>query len=134
MIKRIHHINFIVRDLAQAAARFGQLLGVTPGAVESLPHRGVQLVRFKLAEVWLVLVQPVDPESVPGRYLAQRGEGFFLLSCEVDSLEVSARELLAHGLGALQDEARQGLDGWRLLDLDPAEFFGINIQLLETGQ
>lgn len=134
MIKRVHHINFIVRDLSQAAARFGQLLGVPPGAVESLPQRGVELVRFKLAEVWLVLLQPIDPASVAGRYLAQRGEGFFLLSCEVDSLEASARELVTNGLGALQDEARQGLDGWRLLDLDPAEFFGINIQLLETGQ
>ncbi len=134
MIKRIHHINFIVRDLTQAAARFGQLLGIPPGAVESLPHRGVELVRFKLAEVWLVLVQPTDPESVPGRYLAQRGEGFFLLSCEVDSLEASARELFANGLGVLQDEARHGLEGWRLLDLDPADFFGINIQLVESRQ
>jgi methylmalonyl-CoA epimerase len=134
MISRLHHINFVVHDLGQAAGRFAQLLGVPAGQIECLPQRGVELVRFKLGEVWLVLVHPVDPESVPGKYLARHGEGFFLMSWQVDDVRASAREMSDRGFSMLQDEARQGLDGWRVMDLDPGELFGINIQLVETTE
>jgi len=131
MIKGIHHINFIVHNLAEAAARFAQLLGVNAGSVEKLPQRGVEIVRFKLGEIWLVLVHPVDPESTPGKYLADHGEGFFLMSWEVDDVRTAAREFLDKGFDVLQDEPRLGLEGWRVMDLDSRKLYGINIQLVE---
>jgi len=131
MVKRIHHINFIVHNLSEAASRFGQLLGVNGGSVESLPQRGVELVRFKLGEVWLVLVHPLDAESIPGKYLAEHGEGFFLMSWEVDDVLTAAREFSDKGFEILQDEPRLGLNGWRVMDLDSRKLYGINIQLVE---
>jgi methylmalonyl-CoA/ethylmalonyl-CoA epimerase len=131
MFKRIHHINFLVRDLNVAAERFGRLLGVPPGPVERLPGRGVELVRFRLGEGWLVLVHPLDPESVPGRHLAEHGEGFFLLSCQVDDLSGAADELTAAGFRLVQDVPRRGLDDWSVMDIDSADLFGINFQLVQ---
>lgn len=134
MFRRVHHINFVVRDLDVAAARFGRLLDQAPGAVERLPARGVELIRFRLGEAWLVLVHPTDPECVPGRYLAEHGEGFFLLSCEVEDISECAREIEARGFRPVQEEPRGGLDDWRVIDLDPADLFGINFQLVEPGE
>jgi methylmalonyl-CoA/ethylmalonyl-CoA epimerase len=134
MIKRIHHINFVVHNLEQSAERFARLLAMPVGEIESLPQRGVELVRFKLGEVWLILVHPVDPESVPAKYLARHGEGFFLMSWEVDDVQASAREFSVMGVDMLQGEPRRGLDGWRVMDLDPRDLFGINIQLVEASE
>jgi catechol 2,3-dioxygenase-like lactoylglutathione lyase family enzyme len=86
MIKRIHHINFIVRDLDAAIERYRILFGEPIDSPEFLPHRGVKLVRFRVSETWVVLVQPIDPLGEPARYLEQHGEGFFLLSCQVDDV------------------------------------------------
>jgi hypothetical protein len=50
MIKRIHHINFIVRDLEKALRRYKVLFGDPVSETESLPQRGVKLARFKVGE------------------------------------------------------------------------------------
>lgn len=131
---RVHHINFIVRDLAVAAERFERLLGEPAGPVETLAGRGVELVRFRVGETWIVLVCPRDPDSVPGRHLAEHGEGFFLLSCQVPDVAAAAADLESAGFTVLQDRPRQGLDDWRVMDVDPDDLFGISFQLVESGE
>jgi len=134
MVKGIHHINFIVRNLTEAASIFSQLLGVNAGPIESLPQRGVELVRFRLGDVWLILVHPLDPESIPGKYLAEHGEGFFLMSLEVDNVQTTANEFSRKGFDLLQHEPRLGLDGWKVMDLDSGKSCGINIQIVEINE
>lgn len=97
----IHHINFIVRDLDAACARFEKELGLKPFEVVDHAARGAKVARSRVGESWLVLVAPYDAQSVPGRYLAAHGEGFFLLSLGVDWL----------------DEPRAGILDWQVQDL-----------------
>jgi methylmalonyl-CoA/ethylmalonyl-CoA epimerase len=134
MIKRIHHINFIVHDLEAGIERYSGLLGRRFGPVEKLQQRGVRLARIKLGETWLILVQPVDPNGVPARYLEKHGEGFFLVSLEVDELRIEAEKLSVQGIGVLDSEPRQGLDDWQLMDLDPDDLFGVCVQLVESAE
>jgi methylmalonyl-CoA/ethylmalonyl-CoA epimerase len=134
MIRQIHHINFIVRDLDAAIERYRVLFGVSIGAPEILPQRGVKLARFKLSEIWVVLVQPLDPSGKPAQYLEKHGEGFFLLSCQVDDVRQAAERASAQGFSVLDSEPRQGLDDWLVMDLDPDELFGATIQLVESHE
>jgi len=78
MIKGIHHINFVVRDLSEAAAQFGRLLGVAavvrsntcPSAVWNWCASG--WVRYGWC--WSIRsIQIVFPESI----LLFTGRGFF---------------------------------------------------------
>lgn len=133
VITGVHHINLLVRDLDAAVARYSAALGIDAFEWGELPERGVRTARFKAGQSWIVLVQPTDPQSVPGRHLARHGEGLFLLSLGVDSL-ASAREAVLAGGGAfLQDTPRSGLEGWQVLDLDPAAFAGAILQLTEES-
>ena len=134
MIKQIHHINFIVRDLDAAIERYRALFGPPVNAPETLPQRGVKLARFKLSETWLVLVQPLDPSGEPAKYLEKHGEGFFLMSCQVDDVRKAAEQAAAHGIHVLDSEPRQGLDDWQVIDLDPDDFFGASLQLVESHE
>ena len=133
MIKRIHHINFIVKDLEKALRRYRVLFGDPVSEVETLPQRGIKLARFKVGETWLILVQPVDTEGVPAKYLKQHGEGFFLISCQVDDVREAASRISSGGIRVLDQYPRQGLDDWEVMDLNSEDLFGVDFQLVESS-
>ena len=133
MIKRIHHINFIVKDLDKALQRYRVLFGNPIGEPEMLPRRGVKLARFKVGETWLILVQPVDADGIPARYLQEHGEGFFLMSCQVDDVSKAASLVLSKGIKVMDQHPRQGLDDWKVMDLCPDDLFGADLQLMESA-
>ncbi len=133
MLKRVHHINFLVSDLEDAVKRYESALGVQAFRREELPQRKVDTARFRIGETWIVLVCPTDPDSVPGRHLAQHGEGFFLLSFEVDDLRQAADAVRSAGARVDSSGPRRGLDDWQVVDLEPGSFRGALLQLVETG-
>lgn len=133
MLKNVHHINLLVRNLDAAVQRYQQTLGINEMLYGDLSQRGVRTARFRVGETWIVLVQPTDPEGVPGRHLAEHGEGLFLLSFEVDSVADTVSEIKARGGQFRAEQPRQGLEDWQVVDLDPGQFFGVQLQLTEQA-
>ncbi|EED34744.1 glyoxalase family protein [Luminiphilus syltensis NOR5-1B] len=131
MIKGIHHINLLVRDLDDAVARYRAQLGLPEPEYERLPGRGVETARFRIGESYLVLVMPTA-EGEPARVLAEQGEGLFLLSLTTDDIEESMKQVVSGG-GALTSEApRAGVSDWRIIDLEPEKIAGGRIQLANS--
>lgn len=130
-VKKIHHINFIVKDLAAAIEKYRVILGGAEFKQDELQGRGVLTARAAVGEQWIVLVQPTDDNSVPGQYLAEHGEGFFLLSLEVDHMDRAVERLEDNGLRMSNDTDRKGLLNWWVRDLDMTDTFGAQIQLCE---
>ena len=133
MIKRIHHINFIVKDLEKSVKTYKLLFGEPAVESEILPQRGVKLARFKVGETWLILVQPVGEDGIPAQYLKKHGEGFFLISCQVDDVRRASGQLANDGVSVLDSHPRQGLDDWQVMDLDAEDLFGANFQLVQSA-
>ena len=131
MLKRVHHINFLVADLDKSIERYKDLFELESVEIEMLPERGVATARFDLDGVWIVLVQPVDDASEPARILREQGEGVFLISFAVDDLEDAREKLVAKGAISRSATARDGLLNWRVIDLDPEAVFGAPVQLTE---
>ena len=131
MLKNVHHINLLVRDLDIAVKRYQEILGITDMVYGDLSERGVRTARFLAGQTWIVLVQPTDANGVPGRHLAEHGEGLFLLSFGVDSLQDSVDKIRERGGQTTSWNPRQGLEDWQVIDLDPAQFFGAQLQLAE---
>lgn len=129
-LRRVHHLNFLVRDLEAAIGRYEAALGVRVERLDELPGRGVRTARFRAGETWIVLVQPVA-DGEPMRALERDGEGFFLVSYEVDDVEAAAAKSRAAGAPTTSEAPRQGLDGWRVIDLAPAGMHGALVQLCE---
>ncbi len=131
MLKRVHHINFLVADLDKSIARYKDLFELESVEIEMLPERGVATARFDLDGVWVVLVQPVDDKSEPARILREQGEGVFLISFAVDDLDDAREKLVARGAISRSAKTRDGLLNWRVIDLDPEAVFGAPVQLTE---
>jgi len=131
MLKRVHHINFLVADLDESIERYKDLFELESVDIEMLPERGVATARFDVDGVWIVLVQPVDDASEPARILREQGEGVFLISFAVDDLEDARERLVAKGAISRSATARDGLQNWRVIDLNPEAVFGAPVQLTE---
>jgi len=111
---RIHHLNFVVRNLETAKRKFETLFGLTPFVTVDHPVRGARIARSKVGESWIVLVCPYDPDSVPGRYLAEHGEGLFLLSLGVEAFDAEIERLASLGNHVMP---REGILDWRIADV-----------------
>ena len=133
MIRRIHHINFLVKNLDLAIQRYRLLFGDPVGETETLPQRHVKLARFKVGETWLILVQPIGDEGIPAQHLKEHGEGFFLISCQVDDVRKAADVLVSHGIKVTDREPREGLDDWKVMDLCREDLFGADFQLMASN-
>ena len=57
----------------------------------------------------------------------------FLLSFAVDSLEETARDIRDRGGQLLSEQARKVLEDWVVIDLDPEQFFGAQLQIVEQA-
>ena len=132
MITGIHHINFLVRELQPAVERYRALLDFDEVEFEDLPARGVKTARFKLGETWIVLVQPVDPEGIPARILEERGEGFFLISYAADDLNEATDNAGRASVRMADREPREGLSGWKVMDLEKEDLFGVESQFTQS--
>ncbi|MDC3332827.1 VOC family protein [bacterium] len=130
-VQRIHHINFLVKDLLAGIKCYQQLLGLGEFIIDDLPGRGVKTARIALGEQWLVLVQPVDMNGIPGKHLREHGEGFFLISYHVDDLDSAVERVIDHDSSMTSDAARKGLENWQVWDINSADTFGVQIQLCE---
>ena len=89
-------------------------MGLAPFVTVDHPLRGAHVARSKVGESWIVLVCPYDPDSVPGRHLAEHGEGLFLLSLGVEDLDSQLERLAARGIRVTP---RQGIVDWRVADV-----------------
>jgi len=131
MVRRVHHIDFVVRDLDAATARYSQILGVAPRAREKLDSRGVELVRFEVGDLWIILVRPVRPDSPVQAFLDRYGEGFFHIAYQVDDVAAEAARLAGEGVRLVNATPRRGVEGWKLIDLEIDDTFGVTTQLAE---
>ena len=127
MVNGVHHINFIVRDLEAAVLAWERILDRGVDKRDRLDSRGVDIARFDLGGTWIVLVQPTGP-GAPADYLEANGEGFFLMSLSVESLDDEIRRL---GRELLQGEVRSGVDDWLVQDLALSQTFGAQLQLVQ---
>lgn len=127
---RIHHVNFVVRDLEAACRDFERRLGLAPFETVDHAPRGAHVARTRLGESWLVLVCPYDAGSLPGLFLAKHGEGFFLLSIGTADLEGELSRLMDGGAEEA-GEIRDGILDWRVADV--GELHGALFQLTEDG-
>lgn len=123
--KRIHHINFVVRDLESAIEFYEDVIGLPKFAELDHDIRGSRIARSKVGDTWFVLVCPYDKASIPGRHLERHGEGFFLLSFGVNDLET----ILARINTANRGELRPGILNWKVADI--GEHQGTSLQLTE---
>jgi methylmalonyl-CoA/ethylmalonyl-CoA epimerase len=127
MLNRLHHIGFVVSDIAAALARHGA--AGNPVVERPAPRYRIAYVDF--GGTRFELVEPLSKDSIAGRFLTANPDGgMYHLAYEVDDLDAAARHLIAQGAVLLGDgKPRLEPDGTPILVLDARKSHATLIEL-----
>lgn len=131
-VKRIEHVAIVVENLEAALAVYRDALGLPLALVEDFPQEGVRIGFLPVGDGEIELVEPTDPQSGVGRYLAKRGEGLHHICLEVDDIEAALAGLKARGMQLLDETPRRGAHG-RVAFIHPKSAHGVLVELVERG-
>jgi methylmalonyl-CoA/ethylmalonyl-CoA epimerase len=96
-IRRLDHVAVVVRDTEAALRTFRDRLGLSVAHTELQEDTRVRLTYLDCGNAFLQLVEPLDPDTVLGRWLAENGEGLHHLGFGVEGAVASASVLAADG-------------------------------------
>jgi methylmalonyl-CoA/ethylmalonyl-CoA epimerase len=133
-IERVDHLVLAVESAAAAIETWRAAFGL-----ETTASRRPERTHMEIAEVlldagsggaFLELVQPTDPSHRIARFIAERGEGMFSISMQVDDLDASVAELRGRGLDVSEPEPGV-IAGTRVARIPRATAHGVAVQLIE---
>lgn len=111
MIKRLDHIGIAVKNLDEAVAKYGKLLGLKPSVVTEVPREKVKAALLPADDFRLELLEGTAPDSVITRFIERHGEGQHHLCVEVDDIEREVAEVKQRGAEIVGEGVREGLVG-----------------------
>ncbi len=131
MIKQINHVAIVVENLDTALHFWRDALGLPLHKTESNPGESVDIAFLPVGESEVELLQPTDPESGIGKYLAKKGQGMHHLCVEVDDIDAVIARLVAHGVEMINAEPRTRPEGTRYAFVHPKSAGGVLVELYE---
>ena len=132
MIERVSHLGVAVKDLEAAIRLYQDVLGLEPVHRWVAEQDGMEACAFRVGDLQIELMQPLDEDSPVGRFIARRGEGIHHVSFKVADVAAALREAAAAGLETVDSSPRPGGDGHtRVAFLHPRSTGGVLMELEE---
>jgi methylmalonyl-CoA/ethylmalonyl-CoA epimerase len=130
MIKKVHHVGVVVRDIDQALRFWRDTLGLSLHKTQVIEEQGVRAALLSLGTSEIELLEPTVTDNGVARYLEKRGEGLHHVCFEVDDVEASLVRLQERGTEMIDQETRVGLAG-RICFLHPSALDGALVELCQ---
>ena len=130
MIKKIHHVGVVVRDMEQAMRFWRDTLGLRVRKTRMIEEQGVNAALMTVGDSEIELLEPTVTDNGIARYLASRGEGLHHVCFQVDSVDRDLEALKAKGVELIDQAPRIGIAG-RICFLHPRAMHGILVELCE---
>lgn len=131
MFEKLDHIGIAVKDLDQAMKLYRNSFGIEPSVVYESSYTKAKIAFFPLGAVRIELIQPVNPESVVGRFLEKKGEGIHHIAYSVRDIDKSLAELKMKGIQLIDKKSRQVRENERVGFLHPKSTNGVLIELIQ---
>src|SRR5260221_4782607 len=105
MISKISHLGIAVKNLAAAKEMYRKLLQSEPSEPEFVADQKVTVVKFKVGESVIELLEGSSEDSPISKFIEKRGEGIHHVAYESDNI--------------INDLNRLGADGFELINKEP---------------
>lgn len=129
-VQNVHHIGIAVRDVRAALAFYQDTFGLPASAIEEAPEHGIRATFVDIGGVHLELIEPLQEDSVMGKFIAQRGEGLHHICLSVDNIVEKVDLLKSKGMRMVDQQPRKGLRG-EIAFLHPRATHGVLIELVQ---
>jgi methylmalonyl-CoA epimerase len=127
---KIDHLGIAVRSLDRALEFYRDQLGLEVSLRETVAHEKVNVAMLPLGDPRIELLEPVEADSVIGRFLDKRGEGLHHIAIRVRDLNASVERLRASG-ARLLNQPRTGAGGHLYVFVHPSSTGGVLIELIQ---
>ena len=127
---KIDHLGIAVRSLDRALEFYRDQLGLDVSLRETVAHEKVTVAMLPLGEPRIELLEPVEADSVIGKFIDKRGEGLHHIAIRVPDLGASVERLRASG-AKLLNEPRTGAGGHLYVFVHPSSTGGVLIELIQ---
>jgi methylmalonyl-CoA/ethylmalonyl-CoA epimerase len=125
----IAHLGIAVENVDAALRFYRDVLGMAPRATETVD--GARIVHLDFGGTEVELLEPIEPESPIGRFLARRGPGIHHVCYRVADLDAALEACRAQGYTLIDQQPRTGAGGCRIAFIHPKATDGILIELTE---
>ncbi|CAL9397390.1 Ethylmalonyl-CoA_methylmalonyl-CoA epimerase [Streptomyces sp. enrichment culture] len=139
MLTRIDHIGIACADLDATAAFYRATYGFEVFHTEVNEEQGVREAMLRIngtddgGASWIQLLQPLDPESPVGKWLAKNGEGVHHIAFGTADVDADAETARQAGVRVLYDTPRNGSMGSRITFLHPKDCHGVLTELVTAA-
>ena len=134
MIEGYSHVGHIVRDINKGIDLYTRVFGLKPRSSDVMQIPGGKAIMISVGNNGIELIEPTDSEHRVGKFLEEKGEGLFHLSCRVADIEAAVKSLREKGISV--EEPRYILPsrptGPRIAFIDPKSVYGAFIELAEN--
>jgi LAO/AO transport system kinase len=126
---KLDHLGIAVKSIANSR-KFYEMLGLTVLHEESVEHEQVHTAMLPLGESRLELLQPLNEDSVIGRFIEKRGEGLHHIAVKVADADGMFATLQEKGVRLVSDQVRVGAGGHRYFFVHPSSAGGVLIEIV----
>jgi methylmalonyl-CoA/ethylmalonyl-CoA epimerase len=131
---RIDHLGIAVPSLEAFVPVYEALLGAPCEHIEEVASEKVRTAFFSLGESHFELLEATDPESVIGRFVAQRKGGIHHICIAVSDIDAALAEYTAKGVRLIDKVPRAGAKGCRVAFVHPAATGGVLVELSQAPE
>ena len=131
LLTEIDHIAIAVRDLEAAVEYYQKAFGATIDHREVVESDGVEEVLMKVAESYIQLLTPTNPDSPVAKAIEKRGEGLHHIGYRVNNCAEALASMIAAGATPIDKAPRPGSRGTTVAFMHPKGSFGTLIELVE---
>jgi methylmalonyl-CoA epimerase len=135
VLRRISHLGLAVKDLDAAIALYEGVFGL------KIAHRWVaeadrlEAASFRVGDMEIELMRPLEDDSPVGRFIARRGEGIHHIAYRVDDVGESLEAAREAGIETIDERPRTGGGGRTLVGfLHPKSTFGVLTELEQDAR
>jgi methylmalonyl-CoA/ethylmalonyl-CoA epimerase len=126
---RIAHIGIAVSALDEILPFYRDVLGMPEVPLDDAD--GARIAGLQAGESLVELLEPAQPDSPIGKFVAKRGAGIHHVCFAVDDLEGALARCRSAGIRLIDEVPRLGAEGKRIAFLHPSATAGVLVELSE---
>ena len=131
MLSTIDHVGVAVEDIDAALALYRDTLGMPLVHRETVSQQGVDAALLDVGHSHIELLQPLDPDTAVGKFLARRGPGLHHVAYRVADIAEALNTLSAAGLRLIDERPRTGIRGSQVAFIHPSSTGGVLTEIVQ---
>ena len=128
---KIDHIGIATKQLEDGLAVWRDALGLQLDGTEEVAEQGVRVAMLQVGDTHIELLEPLNPDSPVGKFLAKRGPGIHHIAVEVPDIEAALAELKNKGARLIDETPRVGAGGCLVAFVHPSTTNGVLLELVQ---